>query len=309
MLWQGFALVLVGAFLHALYQVVNKKLLVKQAPADCVSTINFLGSGTILLAISLLFSPPKIESWFDWPSGLFWPMMATALLNIVIGFGNTRALKYGDASLVTPISAAQPMIVLIPSMLILGESPSFWGYIGLLLLAAGTYIFSFAEEVKGWEPPRWLRWAGKNARYFAPWQMLLRNKGVRIALLVACCGAVAINFDKLSVMRSSAIFPPAVILIFLGAIGLMKVLRTGEWRKLEKAHRANLVTNPLVWVVVMICYWSAFHYGLAAYVGSLKRINVVFVLILSFFILKEMKVKQRWPGAVIMAIGAALLSL
>lgn len=309
MLWQGFALVLGGAFLHAFYQVMNKKLLVKQAPADCVSTINFLGSGTILLILAFVLNPPKIQSWFDWPSGLIWPLAATCLLNIIIGFGNIRALKYGDASLITPISAAQPMIVLIPSVLILNEIPGFWGYLGLLLLAVGMYIFSFAEEVKGWECPPWLRWMGKFSRYVAPWQMLFKNKGVKIALFVACCGAVAINFDKLAVMKSSATFAPGFILVFCGLVGLVKTSIAGEWKKLEKSHTLQLLTNPVVWVFVMICYWSAFHYGFAAYIGSLKRINVVFVLILAFLILKEKNAKKRWPGAVIMAIGAALLSL
>lgn len=319
MLWQGFALVLGGAFLQALYQVTNKKLLVKQAPADCISTVNFLVGGVILLIIALTLNPPKIESWFDFPRGLFWPLLATSLLNIVIGFGSTRALKYGDVSLITPMSAAQPMIVIIPSMLILGEAPTFWGYIGLLLLAVGMYVFSFAEQVflidpktkekKPWEPPAYLRWMGKFARYVAPWQMLLKNTGVKIALLVACCGAVSINFDKQSALRSSAIFAPAAILLLIGMVGLIKILRTGEWRKLEKSHLTNLMTNPLVLVIILICYWMAFHYSLAAYVGALKRFSVVFVLVLSFFLLKEQGVKKRWPGAVIMAIGAAFLSL
>ena len=52
--WQGFAPVLFGAFLFAFYEVVNKKLLVKKAPADCISTVNFLGSGALLLAASFL---------------------------------------------------------------------------------------------------------------------------------------------------------------------------------------------------------------------------------------------------------------
>lgn len=37
MSWQGFALVLFGAFFHVLYNVLNKKLLVKEAPANCAA--------------------------------------------------------------------------------------------------------------------------------------------------------------------------------------------------------------------------------------------------------------------------------
>lgn len=309
MTWQGFALVLCGAFLFALYEVINKKLLVKQAPADCISTVNFLGGGSLLLLVSFLFAPPQVQNWFSFHGGLFWPLLATGLLNIVILFGNVRALKYGDVSLIGPISATQPMIVLIPSYLILREEPTTWGYFGLLLMAVGMYVFSFAEDVKGWTAPKWLAWMGKSSRYLAPWVLLFKNKGVRIALLCAACGAVAINFDKMSTLRSSATFAPACILLFCGAIGALKTLKTNEWKSVDKSHLWHMVTNPIIFAIVLICWWSAFHYGLAAYVGALKRTTVVFALILSFILLGEQKVKKRWPGATIMASGAALLSL
>lgn len=309
MTWQCLALVLSGAFLYALYHVTNKKLLVKSAPADCISTTNFLGGGLLLLAVSLLFDPPKIQSWTDWPNGLIWPLLATSLLNIVILFGSVRALQYGDASLIQPMSAAQPMIVLIPSMLILGEIPGFLGWFGLFMIAFGTYIFSIGEKVEGWQRPKSLEWLGSKARYLAPWQMLLKNRGVQIALLVAACGAFAVNFDKMSVLRSSAIFPPALILLFCGLIGLLKTLHTKEWQKVTVEHRTSLITNPIIFAVVLILFWTAFHFGFAAYVGALKRFQIPFTMVLAFWILKEQGVKKRWPGAIIMACGAVLLSL
>lgn len=319
MTWEGFALVLGGAFLLALFQVINKKLLVKQAPADCISVINFLGSGVLLLAISLLFDPPHIENWFGFPQGLFWPLIATSVLNIVILFGNVRALTYGDVSLIAPIAATQPMVVLIPAWLILGEVPGVWGYAGLFLLALGMYVFSFVEEVyvidpatgekRAWLPPRYLTWMGGFSRYYAPIYMLFQNKGVQIALLVAMCGAVSINFDKLSALRSSFTFAPAFILIFCGLIGLIKTYRTKEWEKVDKSHLFHLMINPIVFTVVIICFWVAFNYGFAAYVGALKRTMVIFALLLGWFLLKEQQAIRRWPGVVIMTTGAVFLSL
>jgi len=320
MAWQGFVLVLTGAFLVSFFQVVNKKLLTKKAPADCVSTVNYIGSGALLLVVSVLFTPPKIESWLTFPQGFLWPLLAAVVLNVVILFGIVRALKYGDVSLITPISATQPMVVLIPSWFILGEVPGTWGYIGLFFLAVGVYIFSFAEEVyildpvtgekKPWQPPHYLAWTGQAARYYAPVQMLFKNKGVRIALVVAVCGAVAINFDKLLILRShSMLFGVALTVLFVGIVGLAKTLVTREWKEVTRAHLVSLASNPIVFALVMVCYSAAFLYGFAAYVGAVKRMSVVFVLVLGWWLLGEQGVKKRWPGAVIMAVGAALLSL
>ncbi|OGZ17342.1 MAG: hypothetical protein A3G11_00210 [Candidatus Lloydbacteria bacterium RIFCSPLOWO2_12_FULL_51_9] len=321
MAWQGFAMVLMGAFLFAFYEVANKKLLIKNAPSDCIGTVNMLGSGALLLAASFLFNPPRVENWFDFSiHGLWLPLLATSVLNIIIQFGNLRALKLGDVSLVAPISAAQPMIVLIPSWFILGEVPGMWGYIGLLLLAVGFYVLSFAEEVfildpvtgekKPWHPPEYLLWMGKSVRYVAPWYVLMRNRAVQIALVVAACGAVAVNFDKLGTIRAESItFVPGLILLFCGVVGLAKTLITGEWKKVEKEHITRLIQNPLLYTLVMVCYWAAFLYGFAAYVGAMKRTTIVFTLILGWLILKEVNVKKRWPGAIIMMIGAAFLGL
>ena len=309
MQWQGFVLVLAGAFLFALYETLNKKLIVRKLPADCAATVNFLGGGLLLFLVSLCFDPPQIKSWFDFREGLFWPLIATSLLNIVILFGNVRALKYGDVSLIAPIAATQPLVVILPSWLILRERPDAFGYFGLLLMAIGMYVFSFAEEIKNWQPPIWLSWLGSKARYFAPWQMLFRNRGVQIAVAVACSGAVSINFDKLSAFRSSATFAPACILFFCGFIGAVKTVREGEWHDFDKDHLLSLIAAPIVFAIVLVCYWAAFHYGMAAYVGAVKRTSAIFALFLGLVFLKEMKALKRWPGAVIMTAGAVLLSL
>ena len=70
MSWEGFVLVLVGAFLIALFQTNNRKFLAnKEAPPDCISTVNFIGSGLIILAVAYVFAPPDIKSW--WPEDWF----------------------------------------------------------------------------------------------------------------------------------------------------------------------------------------------------------------------------------------------
>jgi len=319
--WEGFSLVLGGAFLFALYQVINKSLLTKKAPADCIAVTNSLGSSILLFGICYLWSPPHIESWFEYPQGLFWPLAATGLLNIIIMFGSVRALKYGDVSLIAPIAATQPLAVLVPSWLILGEVPGMLGYLGLWLLAVGMYIFSISEykdmyivnnkktgEQILWTPPKHLRWMGAQVKYIAPLCMLFKNKGVKIALLVALCGAISINFDKSAAMRSSVIFVPAIILAFVGIIGLFKTLVKNEWRKVEWGHVPQFLLNIILYTAVMIMFWTAFNYGFAAYIGALKRTTVIFVLILGLFMLKEKNAMRRWPGAVIMGMGAALLS-
>lgn len=65
--------------------------------------------------------------------------------------------------------------------------------------------------------------------------------------------------------------------------------------------------NPVVFAMVLICYWAAFiNYSLVAYVGAFKRITLIFALVLAMIVLKEKGALKRWPGAVVMAVGAPL---
>ncbi|MBU2530209.1 MAG: DMT family transporter, partial [Elusimicrobia bacterium] len=163
MLWQGYVLVIIGAIFLAYWTVglkklVDKKFSAKGASSDAISALNFFGTGIILLIVSLIFNPPNIWSWFA-PNGLFWPLMATSLLNIVVMYSIGRSLKDADASLIAPIGAFGPLISILPSWLILGEIPTTYGYTGLVLMFLGVYAMAFAErkKVKIETVPDWLK--------------------------------------------------------------------------------------------------------------------------------------------------------
>ncbi|MES2953235.1 MAG: DMT family transporter [Patescibacteria group bacterium] len=310
--WQGFVLMVLGIFLSAIATTVNKKLLGKNVPANLIGVVNMICGGLLLLVASGLFMPPTIESWLDWPRGLLWPLIITTLFNVVIQFGNIHALKHADASLVAPISAAQPMVVLIPAMLILGEVPSATGYIGLFLIAFGTYLLAIGEQVyeekgKPWVAPRWLAWTGEKARYFAPVQMLFRNKGVKIAFVVACSGAVAINVDKLVVLRSSSLFSAGLKFFMCGLIMLPTCLRSREYTQVSKADLPMLLVNPFIFAIYLGLFESSLYFGFASYIGALKRTQTIVVLLLAYFFLGEVKAATRWRPAVVMVLGAILL--
>ncbi|MBU1179645.1 DMT family transporter [Patescibacteria group bacterium] len=315
MLWQGYVLVIVGAVFLAYWTVglkklVDKKSPVKDVPPDAISAINFLGTGIVLLVASLLFNPPDIWSWFA-PNGLFWPLMATSLLNIVIMYGIGRSLKGADASLIAPIGAFGPLISILPSWLILGEVPTTYGYTGLVLMFLGVYAMAFAErkKVKIETVPDWLKTMDGRPRLLAPLIMLFKgNKQVVIALAGAVCGAVSVNFDKLAAMRSSPIFAAAFIMIFIGLVGLLKTWKTGELKQIKKLHAMNLALGALSLAAVLVLFWLAFNYGLAIYVSALKRTNTVFTLIFAYFLLGEKKeLMNRLLGIAFILAGAVLL--
>ena len=312
--WQGYLLVVGGALLLAIWTMILKKLVDKKSgtegvSADAVSAVTFFGSGLILLVVSLIFDPPKIFSWFS-PTGLFWPLAATSLLNIFIMYSIGRSLKGADASLIAPLGAFGSLISILPSWLILNEVPTTYGYIGLTLMFIGLYATAFIEgkKVQLETIPLWAKTMDSRPRLIAPLIMLFRNKYVAISLVGTSLGAVSVNFDKLAAMRSSSTFAASMVMLFISLVGLYKTNKSGELSQICKKHILSLVLSAVSLAFVLVLFWLAFHYGLAIYVSALKRTNVIFVMLISYFFLGEsVGVKKRLPAVLMIVVASVLL--
>ncbi|MFC1612672.1 EamA family transporter, partial [Patescibacteria group bacterium] len=310
--WPGFVLVVCGTLIHAVFIIQKKRILNTKLPADVLTTCYTLISGFLFLSLSFLFNPPKIWSVFHWPLGVFWPLFATCILNLGIQFGNTRAQKFAETALVAPIQGFQPFFALLPAWLILGEVPSKTGYFGLALVAVGLFVYSLTQKIKDPEKvPLWAKTPDGRLRAVAPMAMLFTNKGVRLAFFTAICGAAAVNCDKRAVLLSSYLFTPGVSYLFSGLIGLF-FLRKESWNKFSiKRHLRMVLGAGFLYTAINTLYFSAFKYGMAIYVGSMKRLHIFFVIILSHFILKESiaKDKKLWIGVVLFSFGLFLFTV
>lgn len=103
----------------------------------------------IVLYTSLLWVPmsllPALFVW-SWPQGIIW------LWIVLAGFFGTaghmlwtRALKLGDASLLTPISFMQVVVVGLYGWLLFEETPGRWTLIGAGIILASNYYIALRE--------------------------------------------------------------------------------------------------------------------------------------------------------------------
>ncbi|NMI89204.1 EamA family transporter [Nanohaloarchaea archaeon] len=117
--------------------------------------------------------------------------LVIALTSILIA----KAYKESDASIVTPIFAISPMLVLGTSFLMLGETPSVLGAVGVSLVALGAYVLKSGFEGDLLEPLRRL------------WD----ERGVQIILIVILIYSITANLDKIGVNMSSPILWPLTV--------------------------------------------------------------------------------------------------
>lgn len=305
------------------YLVKDKKMSALQA------LVMVFGSTTVV------FGLVYVLLWgFDYPDDLlpgFWVAVAgTTIANIFIQFFNVKAasIDQGEVSLTAPIQAMTPGLITILAT-ILGEFPSWVGCMGVGFMAVGSYVLLWpkakaGEKLKWWE-------------YFGPFQKIswwlkfnkltTEERGktivVTLAFASACGGTIGLLFDGLFTRRGVDMQG-----LFLGAMSLTAVLtamyfvqylirpdanpeqkKNGFYACFKKYYPFVLLLAAIAWVAHIYLINPVYHHTFVAYVGTLKRLQILISVIFGFLIFREQQFKQRFLAAILVIAGAILISM
>lgn len=269
-----------------------RSLFIKKASRDVdpmiISWANnalpFLVFGTILFFIELKFN-----------TMFFVGFLGSGILNVFATILYMRSISKGDISSVMPMQSFTPLFLLGLGPLILGEFPHTLGLFGILLIVIGSYMLNL----------------GSNRRkIFAPFKMLLQNKGTRYMLVVALIFAVTANFDKISIRNSSVLQHVGFIniLIFSTLTAVTFFQKKLNLENLRKGGK-NILYVSMFTTGSYVFHMTALSLTLAAYVVAMKRLSIVISVILGGFLLNEPNLKERLPAAIVMFIGVILIVL
>lgn len=215
-------------------------------------------------------------------------------LNVITTILYMKAIKHSDLSITTPMVTFTPLFLLVTSPLILGEFPSFFGLIGVLLIVFGSYTLNIKQRHKG---------------YFAPFQALLKEKGPKLMLLVAFIWSITSNFDKIGVQNSSPIFWTIAINAFIAMV-LFPIMLYKSQQNMKQIHTNYkfLIPVGLFSALAIVFQMTAINLALVVYVISIVRTSAIMSVLFGHFIFKEKNVKERLLGAVIMVIGVLFIT-
>lgn len=247
------------------------------------------GTSLLLLPGLLYFGIPEIHPQF-WPA-----LAANGVLNGTAFTLYFTAIQSSDLSLTVPMQTFTPMFMLLTSPLLVHEFPGTWGIAGIFLIVTGSYLLNLREWSKG---------------LFAPFRALLREPGPRLMLLVAVIWSFSGNIDKIGIENSSKLF---WLVTQFGLIGILLtfVVAFREGRKAFRIFRAGYAP----WLVAVfqasgaVCQMTALTMTIVPYVISIKRLSVIFGVILGSLLFKEPGLKARLPAAALMCAGVFLITL
>lgn len=301
-------LVLAGCLVEAIYNTCLVKMtrqnpLLKQKMSTLVCLTGFLATGMLFLTAWCTGGAELTPGWWE-------PVLITGCLLGGILFSEFRAFSLEDASLIAPISSTTPALVVLTSLIILGEYPSWTGWLGIQLIATGTYLLNIQAYLnkrrERGEKVRWIDW-------LAPFAMLMRSKGVRYAYLCVLFAIFALNYEAMAVRRANVAFASGCILGIASLINFFfAVYKEGAITR----HEVAFLKQPLVLTIsiglflMLFLSNAAFRYDIVPYVGTLKRLQIPITIIFAWFFLGERaSFKERFAGGSLMALGAVLLAL
>ena len=290
-----FLLVGSGAFAQAVANILRKKYLDLKANVDLVVVSTMFGiSAFALPAQFLLEELPKIP-------GEFWtPFILTVLFNVGIMYWLIKAMSLEDVSVVSALQGITPMFVILTSWIILKEFPTIYGLVGILVIVLGTYILNLKGPDSG---------SSGLHRLIQPWRRIFSSPGARLALLTAFLGSIALNFDKLAVIYSTPMLLTGIKFLAVGIIIYLISKLSGRWQKMDRRLFWPLFGVGLILGSSEVLMNTGFLYGIVPYVGSLKRMQIVWTAMLAGIFLGEKYSRVRITAAVIIVIGITLIAL
>ena len=281
-----FILPILSGISQAFWSAISKKT---------VSKINIYWVTFSLTAFSLPFIFFSLF-WFDlsplnWT--FWWSTFVSAILSLLGLILTVKAFKLGDLSMLQPLFSFIPVFLVLTSIPLLNEIPSLAGFLGILLIVAGTYFVNL----------------GKGKGILGPFIALANNKAARLILLVCVIYSVSSATNKIAVQSSN----PATYIIFVQTMMALMlipfILKLKEKIDDLKPQMGWLFFMGILVALELFFQMIALQMTLASYVISLKRISAVVSVVIGITAFKESGASNKLAGSILMILGAILISL
>jgi drug/metabolite transporter (DMT)-like permease len=251
-------------------------------------------TGAIVLGISSLVLLPVFLSLPLRPVSFeLVAVLAVALpLEVFAYFLFLSSIRMAPLSLTVPLLAFTPVLTIFSSAILLDEKITVSGAIGICLVTVGAYILN-ADLMR--------------LNLLAPVKAIFSNPGSRRMFLVAVIWSVTSPIGKKGVQLYDAI-PFGYVLVFgdLIIFALISVwrVRTGLARTRISPFTCLLFALAgLLMSAAEVAHFVALSLAPVSYMISVKRLSLVFGVILGWLFFGEHNIRYRLGGACAMVAG------
>lgn len=256
-------------------------------------------SSAILLFVSAIFYPSlithPIETFANLTRTNFWLiLLADAILNVFASYFAIRAFRYSDASIVVPLEFLTPALLLVTSPIMLHQSVSPQGALGVIFIVLGGYMLGTSAN----ESPGGL---------LGPFKALFSDRGARNMLYAAVIWSVTSNLDKMGITSSNPILWSVSITTTIAILSIPFLLIARQSAPSPKSQRWKLFAPGAMAALTTLAQVFALTLIPVPYVIAIKRMSVLLTVSASRLLFKE-NIKGRLLGSAVMVLGVVIIT-
>jgi drug/metabolite transporter (DMT)-like permease len=280
------ALTLLCAFSLATSDALTKRAL-READERLAAWLRLLVCAPPLLALLLFIDRPPIGHGF-------WVALGAGMpLEVLSFYLYVKALRVSPMSLSLPFLAFTPIFLIGVGWLLLGESPTLPGAVGILIISAGGYVLNLEHLRRG---------------LLEPVRAIFRERGAVLMLAVAFIYAFTASLIKMGINSSSALFYGVVYFTVLPlAYAPLAVPRLGRISSISRRHMAYLVAAGLLMALMVVTHVVAVSLTEVAYMVAVKRTSLLISVLYGCLVFREGRLGERAAGALMMVAGFAVI--
>lgn len=166
---------------------------------------------------------------------------------------------------------------------------------GIFIIVIGAYVLKFQDKSRG---------------YLVPFKSLFKETGSRLMFLVVLVWSITANVDKIGVENSSPIIWTIAGHLSVAVFSLpILFLKSKPNIQNITSNGRNLILIGLINTGAILCQMTALKLTLVSYVIAVKRTSALFNVLWGWLIFKEVGIKERIAGSIIMIIGVVVITL
>lgn len=288
-MWFWYALAAAGV--GAVSIIINKRAL-GRVSAKVLTLALFTVPIPLLLILTIPTGMPPLNASF------VFGVVGSSLAFVVAKTITNESIKQSLLSHIFPLTAFGSLFTYVLGVLFLSEYLTLPAVIGLVTVAIGAYMLNIESARED---------------ILKPFRLLVTDRHSFLYILAMVLTALSSIFDKIAV---SATFHAGVLWtllwenIIMSILLLWNLIRTEKrWIRDVGRHFGTLLVAGIVYMGLSYLVLSGYIDGPVALVTGVKRLQIVFVLMLSHIVLGDRATKHVWLGTLIMIAGVVLLRL
>lgn len=274
---------LIAAFTLATSDALTKKVLIS-CNEYSVAWLRLIFSLPLLFVIFLFIPVPELDKEFY---AAFLLALPLEILSIVMYI---KALRLSPLSLTLPFLALTPVFLIFVSYIILGEKVSFWGTVGIIFIASGSYTLNISKIKEG---------------ILEPLRAITKEKGSVLMIGVALIYSLTSSLGKMAIQHSSPLFFGVTYFTALTLLFTPIALYKGKEVKVRAV--LTVILPGIFYSLMVVAHMIAISLAKVAYVISVKRMSLIIGVFYGYLFFKEKNIRERLVGSLLMVIGFVMV--